>query len=112
MDDPDGVASKKRSTHKTSAVATVKHLQRGAQLWFDLMGGSGGLVVFHKSFWMMALHEDTCPPKLKRIPDGEVKLRDDHGAVSIIKKLPSNEPNTGLGCRLAVDGNMKAEYEQ
>jgi len=50
VDDTDGVANKKRPTHKTSAVATVKHLQRGAQLWFDLMRGSGGLVAFHKYF--------------------------------------------------------------
>ena len=99
VDDTDGVASKKKRTHVESAAATVAHLQLGAQLWFILICGTGGLVAFHKSFWMMAQHEDTCPPRLKRTPDGEIKLKDDHEAISTIKKLRSDEPNTGLGRR-------------
>ena len=50
-------------------------------------------------------------PTKKKIPDGEVTLVDDHGAPSTIKKLRSDEPNKGLGCRQAVDGSMTAEFK-
>ena len=60
---------------------------------------------------MMAQYEDTCPSKLKKIPDGKVQVKDDHGLFSIIKKLRSGEPIKGLGCKQAVYGSMKVEFE-
>ena len=43
-------------------------------------------------------------------PDGEIYLQDEHGMTTKIKKLNANQPNKGLGCRQAADGNMIEEY--
>ena len=111
VDDDDAAACKRRRTHKKSAKATVKHLQRGSQIWSDLISGSGGSIAFHKCFWTMAQHSDkTLPPKLMATPDGEIHLKDEHGMTTKIKKLNVDQPNKGLGCRQAADGNMKEEF--
>jgi len=72
VDDTNGTASKKGPTHKASATATVQHLQKGSQLWLELVCGTGGSIAFHRSLWTMVQHEDTCPPKLKTNPDGKI----------------------------------------
>lgn len=111
VDDCDGVASIQKPTFAASERATRKHLQAGAQLWAELIRATGGAIAFHKSFWQMLAFDGTqFPPAIKNQPHGSIVLKDAYGYESKIEKMKSNEPNKGLGCRQAVDGNMTQEH--
>ncbi|KAL7542057.1 hypothetical protein ACHAXR_011499 [Thalassiosira sp. AJA248-18] len=112
VDDCDGMASKQRNDFCTSERATRLHLQTGAQLWAELIRLTGGNIAFHKCAWqMLAFKAWTFPPTIKERPTGQVRLHDAAGHYSTIRKMASNTPNKGLGCRQSVDGSMDKEYK-
>ncbi|KAL7536182.1 hypothetical protein ACHAXR_006960 [Thalassiosira sp. AJA248-18] len=112
VDDCDGMASRTRNNFRTSERETRLHLQTGAQLWAELIRLTGGNIAFHKCAWqMLAFEAWTFPPTIKERPTGQVRLHDATGHYSKIRKMASNTPNKGLGCRQSVDGSMDKEYK-
>ncbi|KAL7526403.1 hypothetical protein ACHAWF_008463 [Thalassiosira exigua] len=53
VDDTDAMASKCSSSFYLSEKLTVQHLEKGAQLWADLIRASGRSIAQHKCVWQM-----------------------------------------------------------
>ena len=86
-------------------------MEHEAQVWSDVVNVTGGKLAPHKCKWQMLAYDySTCPPTLQQTPQGEIHLHDHRGATTKIEKLNSDEPNVGLGCRLAPDGNQQQEF--
>ena len=70
----------------------------------------GGAIAFHKCIWQVIGWNYThFPPTMKTKSEYSIKLVNRTGAKNEIKQLPIKQPNVGLGCRLAPDGNQKHE---
>ena len=49
------------------------------------------------------------PPMMKEKSNFKIELMDREGMKTEIQQLPKDQPNIGLGCRLAPDGNQMHE---
>ena len=111
MDDTDGYAdAEKRNNGAENEV--VQTLQNKAQSWSKLIAIIGGAIAFHKCAWqMIGWNYNVCPPMMKMRPEHSIKLTDREGNETNTQQFPIDQPNVGLGCRLAPDGanNMKAD---
>ena len=60
---------------------------------------------------MLSWHDDTHPLEMKTTLMHNIMLDDGRGATTRIEKLTSNEPNKGLGCRLAPNAQQESEFK-
>ncbi|KAL7520844.1 hypothetical protein ACHAWF_001011 [Thalassiosira exigua] len=112
VDDTDAMASKLGATYYLSEKLTVQHLERGAQVWADLIRASGGSIALHKCLWQILCWRDqTFPPELKLLSSHDITLDDGRSAKSQIKQNDANTPNHGLGCSHAPSGTQEPEFD-
>ena len=72
----------------------------------------GGSIAFHKCIWqVIGWDYKASPPRMKERSQFKIELTDREGMKTEIKQLPKDQPNIGLGCRLALDGNQRNECE-
>ena len=58
---------------------------------------------------MIGWNYNVCPPVIKMQSESSIKLTDREGNETHIHQLPIDQPNVGLGCRLAPDSGQKHE---
>ena len=111
VDDDDGMTSRWDSDLPSSIIKTIRDAQCGAQLWADLLDGSGQSIAFHKSMWqLLGFDPSFFPPRILDQATQSITLRDREGAPSTIKQYCSDQPNPALGCHLAPTGQQLAEF--
>ncbi|KAL7545378.1 hypothetical protein ACHAWF_008725 [Thalassiosira exigua] len=98
VDDTYAMASKCSSSFYLSEILTVERLEKGAQLWADLIRASGGSIALHKCYAGASI------PFLVVLDDGR-------GAKTTIIKNILGTPNKGLGCLHAPSRNQDPEFK-
>ena len=112
VDDTDAMASVLGDTYYSSEKRTAQRIERGSQIWADLINATGGAIAHHKcACQMLAFQDHTFPPKLKERSTQKVVLDDGRGAKTEIKQKRVDEPNKGLGCLMAPSGQQESEFE-
>ena len=109
MDDNDGyVEAEERG--ETAEEEAIKSLKEKAQSWKKLIAVLGGSIAFYKCIWqIIGWDHKVSPPRMKEKSNYEIELTDREGMKTEIQHLPKDQPNIGLGCRLAPDGNQMHE---
>ena len=70
----------------------------------------GESIAFHKCIWqVIGLNYKVSPPVMKEKSEYKIELTDRGWMKTEIQQLPKDQPNVGLGCRLAPDGNQTHE---
>ncbi|KAL9183056.1 hypothetical protein ACHAXT_004843 [Thalassiosira profunda] len=90
----------------------VRKLEESAHIWNELENWIGGSVAFHKTNWQF-LAWDLVKGRLQLIyeTDEELVMKDGKGGVAVIKFLPPDAPNVGLGFRLCPNGDQRPHFE-
>ncbi len=89
----------------------IERMKLSSTIWNEVVRYSGQSLAYHKCAWQ-ALAWQVVRGELKPIMavDETILLEDHKGAKSMIKFMPPNQPNKGLGFHLCPDGNQKKEY--
>ena len=86
-------------------------MEKGAQLWAELINTTGGAIVHHKSIWqMLSWWDHVYPPSLKEYSSHDIILDDGCGVKTKVLKSGSSEPNKGLGCLQAPNAQQSSEF--
>ena len=93
------------------ATKTTQILQNKAQSWNALVASTGGAIAHHKCKWSI-IHWDLSGiiPKLKPTTTHTIQLTDSEGCNTTIPQITPDQPNIGLGFRLALNGTQIHEY--
>ena len=109
VDDTDEYAEAEERGDKAEEEA-IKSLQEKAQSWAKLIAVLGGSIAFHKCIWkIIGWNYNVSPPRMKEKSHYKIELTDREGMKTEIQQLPKDQPNIGLRCRLAPDGNQMHE---
>ena len=104
MDDKDEYADVEQQNNEAEN-EVVQTLQNKAESWAKLIAILGGEIAFHKCAWqMIGWNYYVCPLMIKMRSGRTIKLTDREG-----NKTNIDQPNVGLGCRLAPDGGQQHE---
>ena len=63
VDDAYANAAQQGATFYLSEQKTAAHLEKGAQLWAELISATGGVIAHHKSVWQMLSWQDHTTPQ-------------------------------------------------
>ena len=95
---------------ETAEERAIRSLQEKAQLWEKLIAVLAGSIAFNKCIWQVIVWDyKVSPPMMKEKSNYKIELTDREGMKTEIQQLPKDQPNVGLGCRLAPDGNKMHE---
>ena len=109
VDDTDGYAEAVERGDNAEEEA-IKSLQEKAQSWAKLIAVLGGSIAFNKCIWqVIGWYYKVSPPRMKEKSHYKIELTDREGMKTEIQQLPKDQPNIGLGCRLAMDGSQMHE---
>ena len=111
VDDNDGQVSATFDSERPLDEVIGK-MKLSATIWNEVVGFTGQSIAYHKTAWQV-LAWRTVRGELKPVMavDDIIMLTDHNGAASVIKFLPPDQPNKGLGYHLCPDGNQAKEFE-
>jgi len=79
-DDDDGLTSRWDFDLPSSIAKTIADAQMGAQIWTDLLEGTGQSIAFHKSMWqLLGFDPATFPPRIVDQAPHSITLKDRMG---------------------------------
>jgi hypothetical protein len=110
VDDTDLVTTGKRGNFEFIA----KEAQEALTAWEGGIRATGGAIVPEKSHWYLIdfvwKNGNWKYATIEETP-ASISVRDCHGAIKQLERLPIAEARRTLGVRLAPDGNNQAEFE-
>lgn len=94
VDNDDGLTSHWDFDLPSSIAKTIADAQMGAQIWTDLLEGTGQSIAFHKSMWqLLGFDPATFPPRIVDQAPHSITLKDRMGAPSTISQFRSDQPH-------------------
>jgi hypothetical protein len=112
VDDKDLLRASRPGERTFSEVA--QEMQDGLDLWEGLLKATGGALVPEKSYWYLIdfkWNNGTWTYTTTEETQFDLTMKNKDEERHVLARLPVEEARRSLGCRVAPDGNKKAQVE-